>query len=84
MGFQGLRGLSKSSLASTDTSGAVGDWFWTLSIQVHMNSWKKTLFGRAGRTDGAGLRPGNERPRDSKLGVGFLDLLQWAGSIVKR
>ncbi len=60
-----MRGLLVSSFASATgaakTVGAAGAWSLTFSIQVRINSWKKSLFGV-----GVGIGA------DSGLGAGAL------------
>ncbi len=69
-----MRGLSVSSLASAArAAGATrvgGAWSLTFSIQVRMNSWKRSLFGaRIGERAGSG--PGDAGPRAGRLMAGF-------------
>ena len=71
----------------TSTDGAVEAWSRTLSIQVHINSWKKSLFGIVGGANGAdraGLELENMRLGDVEPGTEFLDLPQQTGGIVER
>ena len=74
-------------------TGAAQAWSWTLSIQVGMNSWKKSLFGGAGRASGVsrasradktGPELGVARPKYIKPGAGFLVFLRQVGGIVER
>ncbi len=86
VGFRGFRGLLILFLASISGAGAVGAvgvWARTLSIQVRMKSWKRSLFDVGA---GASSRPGdNLRPRGIRLRVECLKAsLPWqARGIVK-
>ncbi len=78
------------SLASTSGAGAAGAWSLIFSIQIHMNSWKKSFGVGAGAEAGAGvgadagagIRPGAGAlgPRVGRLMAGFL---RQTGDIVK-
>ncbi len=58
-----MKGLSVLSLASAaGVTGAAGASSRTLSIQVRMNSWKRSFGGATGAGAGAGTGPGAGRP----------------------
>ncbi len=67
-----MKGLSVSSLASAGGAAGVamaaGAWSRTLSIQVRMNSWKRSFGAGAGAGPGAGA----SGPRAGRLMAGFL------------
>ncbi len=69
-----MKDLLVSSLASvtgaTRAADAAEAWPLTFSIQVHINSWKRSLFGtRAGA--GAGSGPGDTGPSAGRLRASF-------------
>ncbi len=75
-----MRGLLVLSLASAaGVAGAAGAWSQTLSIQVRMNSWKRSFGGAIGAGAGAGPGAGASGPRAGRLMAG---LPRRAGGIV--
>ncbi len=78
--------MSVLFLASTSGAAAaraIGAWVRTLSIQVCMNSWKRSLFGaKVGAGVGAGIRPG-ARASGPKVGGLMAGFSRQAGGIVE-